>query len=86
MILKRCCVAGSKLTPFQFTVHNGDDTEHIWEVGIFFLFLGSVDDIVRTVKGDPEKVLRVANLLHSNLQFTMEMTPNTSGELALLEL
>ena len=45
------------------------------------LFLRYVDDIVRTVKGDPEKVLRAANLLHPNLQFTIE-TPNTNGTLA----
>ena len=36
------------------------------------LFLRYVDDIVRTVKEDPEKVLRAANLLHPNLQFTIE--------------
>ena len=34
------------------------------------LFLRYVDDIVGTVKVDPEKVLRAANLLHPNLQFT----------------
>ena len=49
------------------------------------LFLRYVDDIVRTVKGDPEKVLRAANLLHPNLQFTIE-TPNTNGNLAFLDL
>ena len=41
------------------------------------LFLRYVDNIVRTVKGDPEKVLRAANLLHPNLQFTIE-TPKTN--------
>ena len=49
------------------------------------LFLRYVDDIVRTLKGDPEKVLRAANLLHPNLQFTIE-TPNTNGNLAFLGL
>ena len=49
------------------------------------LFLRYVDDIVRTVKGDPEKVLRAANLLHPNLQITIE-TPNTNGKLAFLDL
>ena len=49
------------------------------------LFLRYVDDIVRTVKGDPEKVLRAANLLHPKLQFTIE-TPNTKGNLAFLDL
>ena len=49
------------------------------------LFLLYVDDIVRTVKGDPEKVLRAAKLLHPNLQFTI-VTPNTNGKLAFLDL
>ena len=49
------------------------------------LFLRYVDHIVRTVKVDPEKVLRAANLLHPNLQFTIE-TPNTNGILAFLYL
>ena len=49
------------------------------------LFLRYVDDIVRTVKGDPEKGLRAANLLHPNLQFTIETT-NTNGSLAFLDL
>ena len=49
------------------------------------LFLRYVDDIVRTVKGEPEKVLRDANLLKPNLQFTIE-TPNTNGKLAFLDL
>ena len=35
------------------------------------LFLRYVNDIV-TMKGDSEKVLRAANLLHPNLQFTLE--------------
>ena len=41
------------------------------------LFLRYNDDIVRTVKGDPEKVLRAANSLHPNLQSIIE-TPNTN--------
>ena len=49
------------------------------------LFLRYVDDIVRTVKGDPEKVLRAANLVHPNLQFTIE-TQNTNGTLTFLDL
>ena len=49
------------------------------------LFIRYVDDIVRTVKGDPEKVLWAADLLHSNLQFTIE-TPNTNKNLAFLDL
>ena len=34
-------------------------------------FLRYVDDIVRTVKGDPENVLRAAYLLLPSLQFTI---------------
>ena len=49
------------------------------------LFLRYFDDIVRTVKGDPEKVLLAANLLQPNLQFTIETT-NTNGNLAFLDL
>ena len=49
------------------------------------LFLCYVDEIVKTVKGGPEKVLRDANLLHPNLQFTIE-PPNTNGKLAFLDL
>ena len=45
----------------------------------------TVDDIMRTVKGEPEKVLRAANLLLPNLQFIIE-TPNTKGNLAFLDL
>ena len=48
-------------------------------------FLRYVDDIVRTVEGDPEKVLRAPNLLHPSSLFTIE-TPNTNGKLALLDL
>ena len=40
---------------------------------------------MRTVNGDPEKVLRAANLLYPNLQFPIE-TPNTNGKLAFLDL
>ena len=48
------------------------------------LFLRYVNDIV-TVKGDFEKVLRAANLLHPNLHFTLE-TANKNGKLAILDL
>ena len=49
------------------------------------LFLRYVDDIMRTVKGESEKKLRAANLLHPNLQFTIE-TSNTNRNLAFLDL
>ena len=49
------------------------------------LFLRYVDNIVRTVKGDFEKTLRAAKLLHPNLQFTIR-TPNTNGKLAFFDL
>ena len=39
------------------------------------LFLHYVDDIVRRRKVDHEKVLRAANLLHPNLQFTIGHQP-----------
>ena len=44
------------------------------------LFLRYVDDLVRTVKGDHEKVRRAASLLHPKLQITIE-APNTNGKL-----
>ena len=49
------------------------------------LFLRYVDNIVRTVKGDFEKMLRAAKLQHPNLQFTIR-TPNTNGKLAFFDL
>ena len=49
------------------------------------LFLLYFDDIVRTVKSDPEKVLRAANLLHPNLQFRTELR-NTNGKLEFSKL
>ncbi|XP_063728136.1 uncharacterized protein LOC134855525 [Symsagittifera roscoffensis] len=48
-------------------------------------FLRYVDDIVRTVKGDPDIVLKAANELHPNLQFTIE-NPDSNGDLAFLDL
>ena len=38
-----------------------------------------VDDIVRTVKGDPQLLLQQANKLHPNLQFTLETMDATMG-------
>ena len=49
------------------------------------VFLRYVDDIVRTVKGDPGVVLGVANKLHPNLQFTIEEL-DKNGYLAFLDL
>ena len=48
-------------------------------------FLRYADDIVRTVKGDPDIVLKAANELHPNLQFTIE-NPDSNGDLAFLDL
>ena len=48
------------------------------------LFLRYNDDIVGTVRGDPEELLHAGHLLHPNLQFTIE-TPNTNGKLAFLD-
>ena len=44
-----------------------------------------MDDIVRTVKGDPGVVLEAANKLHPNMQFTIEKL-GTNGNLAFLDL
>ena len=49
------------------------------------LFLRYVDDIIRTVKNGPERVLRAAILLHPSLHFTLE-TPNTNEKLALMDV
>ena len=49
------------------------------------VFLRYVDDIVRTVKGDPGLVLEAPNKLHPNLQFTIEEL-DSNGCLAFLDL
>ena len=49
------------------------------------LFLRYVDDIVRTVRGEPSCFLDAANFLHPNLQFTLEET-NSEGNLPFLDL
>ena len=49
------------------------------------MFLGYVDDIVRTVRGEPSCLLDAANSLHPNLQFTLEET-NSEGNLPFLDL
>ena len=49
------------------------------------LFLRYVDDIVRTVRGEPVCLLDAANSLHPNLQFTLEKT-NSEGILPFLDL
>ena len=49
------------------------------------VFLRYVDDIVRTVKGDPGVLLEAANKLHPNLQFTIEEL-DSNGNLAFLDL
>ena len=49
------------------------------------LFLRYVDDIVRTVRGEPTCLLDAANSLHPNLQFTLEKT-NSEGNLPFLDL
>ena len=36
------------------------------------LFKRYVDDIIRTVRGDPNEFLKFANSSHNNLQFTLE--------------
>ena len=49
------------------------------------LFLRYVDDIVKTVRGEPSCLLDDANSLHPNLQFTLEET-NSEGNLPFLDL
>ena len=49
------------------------------------VFLRYVDEMVRTVKGDPGVVLEAASKLHPNLQFTIEEL-DKNGNLAFLDL
>ena len=49
------------------------------------VFLRYVDDIVRTVKGNPGVVLEAAKKLHTNLQFTLEGL-DSNDNLAFLDL
>ena len=49
------------------------------------LFLRYVDDIVRTVRGELSCLLHAANIVHPNLQFTLEKT-NSKGNLMFLDL
>ena len=49
------------------------------------LFLRYVDDIVRTIRGEPSCLLDAASSLHPNLQFTLEET-NSEGNLPFLNL
>ena len=56
-----------------------------WTVNGVKVFLRYVDDIVRTVKGDPGVVLEAAIKLHPNLQYTIEEV-DSNGNLAFLDL
>ena len=47
-------------------------------------FLLNVDDIVRTVKGEPSVLLQAANKSHPKLQFVLG-TPNQNVDLAVLD-
>ena len=49
------------------------------------LFENYVDDIICTVRGDPDEYLKFANSLHNNLQFTSEKV-NMEGDLAFLDI
>ena len=49
------------------------------------LFKRYVDDIICTVRGDPDEYLKFANSLHNNLQFTLEKV-NMDGGLAFLDI
>ena len=52
-----------------------------WTVNGVKVFLRYVDDIVRTVKGNPGVLLEAANKLHQNSQFTIEEV-DSNGNLA----
>ena len=54
-------------------------------MNIVKVFLRYVDDIVRTVEGDPGVVHEAASELHTNLQFTKEEL-DSNGNLAFLDL
>ena len=49
------------------------------------LFKRYMDDIICTVRGDPEKFLKFANSLNNNLQYTSEKV-NVEGDLAFLDI
>ena len=49
------------------------------------MFKRYVDDIICTVRDDPDEYLKFANFLHNNLQFTLE-TVNMEGNLIFLTL
>ena len=49
------------------------------------LFKRYVDDIICTVRGDPDEYLKFANSLHNNLQFTLEKV-NIEENLAFLDI
>ena len=49
------------------------------------MFLGYVDDLVKTVRGEPSCLLDAANSLYPNLQFTLDKT-NSEGNLPFLDL
>ena len=44
-----------------------------------------VDDIMCTVRGDPDEYLKFANSIHKNLQFTLEKV-NMDGDLAFPDI
>ena len=49
------------------------------------LFKMYVDDIICTVRGDPDEYLKFTNSLHNNLQFTLEKV-NMEGNLAFHQI
>ena len=49
------------------------------------LFKKYVDDIIRTVRGDPDEYLKFANFLHNNLQLILEKV-NMKGNFAFLDI
>ena len=56
-------------------------TEGRFEIKLFKRY---VDDIIYTVRGDPDEHLKFANSVHNNLQFILEI--NMEAELAFLDI
>ena len=61
---------------------NQQTVGHDKEMKLFEMY---VDDIICTVRGDPDEYLKFANSLHNNLQFTLEKV-NLDGDLAFLDI
>ena len=61
---------------------NQQTVRHDKEMKLFKMY---VDDIICTVRGDPDEYLKFANSLHNNLQFSLEKV-NMDGDLAFPDI